>query len=106
MPLTSVNEIKNILYITGSDHDSQISVLLPIVESHISNYCFTTFDTGSSFPDGLKLVCAHMIENIVYRAKKANITSETIGAYSVTYGREYPSEIIELLKPYRRVKFT
>lgn len=124
MPLTSVNEVKIILQVSGSSYDEQISTLLPIVTSHIKNYCNNDFHTSvigvdsygnagysSSldvvYPDGLKLAAAHMIEYILYKAKNANVAGESIGAYSVTYNSNnaYPADILEMLKPYRRVKY-
>jgi hypothetical protein len=124
MPLTSVNEIKIILQVSGSSHDEQISTLLPIVTSHIENYCHTDFKPSSisidswgnvihsssienEYPDGLKLVAAHMIEYLIYKAHQGNVSSETIGSYAVTYNSNgaYPQDIIEMLKPYRKVKF-
>jgi len=125
MPLSSVNEVKIILGISGSTYDTQIQTLLPIVTNHIVNYCNNDFhlsevgvdsygNTAYSasaevvYPDGLKLVCASMIEYQLYKAKNANVSSETIGAYSVTYNsnNQYPDDILESLKPYKYVKFS
>ena len=105
MPLTSINEMKIILQVSGSSRDEQIKTLLPVVENFIQEYTHCSFATGSNFPDGLKLAAAHMIEYISYAQKKGNVSSETIGAYSVTYGSGYPQEIIDMLKPFRRVNF-
>jgi len=105
MPLTSVGEMKIILQVSGSSRDEQIKTLLPVVESFIQNYTHCSFETGSEFPDGLKLAAAHMIEYISYAQKKGNVTGESIGAYSVTYGSGYPQEIIDMLKPFRKVRF-
>ena len=106
MPLTSVNEIKIICGISGSLYDQQISTLLPVVESYIQEATACTFDTGSAYPDGLKLAAGHMITYLLYKTKNSNISSETVGGYSVSFNNQYPDDINEMLRPFRKVKFT
>ena len=122
MPITSVSEVKIMLQVSGSSKDAQISALLPIVTDFIQGYCNTDFTTSTIgadsygntivsssteqvYPDGLKLAAAHMIEYNIYKQHTGNVTSEGIGAYSVGYSNAYPQEIIDMLKPYRHVKF-
>ena len=116
MPLTSVNEMKIMLQVSGSSKDEIISTLLPVVTNFIEGYCYSNFMSGSSsdysssyqqvYPDGLKLAAAHMIEYMIYAQHKGNITNESIGAYSVGYATQFPQEITDMLKPYRKVRFT
>ena len=135
MPITSVNEVKIMLQVSGSSYDEQIKALLPAVTDFIEAFCFTGFDKEppqynfygnnpglfpisdaylyqtvqeKDYPHGLKLAAAQMVEYLMYKQKNANISSETIGAYSVAYSNAsaYPPDIIEMLKPYRKVKFS
>ena len=93
-------ECKAILQISGSTYDTTIGVLIPIVENYILRYTNLTEDSASAEP-GLKLAAAQLINFQIQ--KPSNITSETIGAYSVAYSQEYPKYLTAGLKPYRLV---
>lgn len=119
MPITSVNEVKAMMNISGSSKDAQIAALLPAVTAYIEKYCKSDFVSGSLntftgeweksseqvYPEGLKFVAARMIDYEINRQSKGNVTSEGIGAYSVGYNTSYPQELIDLLKSFRHVKF-
>jgi len=121
----SVDEVKTILNISGSSYDDRIEILIPIVTDHIQNYCQTKFmssslattvisdvdgayyaleNTEQVFPVGLKLTASQMIWYQI-NSNKGNISSETLGAYSVTFNTGYPTSIMELMRPYRNVRF-
>jgi hypothetical protein len=99
--LTST-ECKSILQISGSIYDNFIDTFIPIVEDFILNYCAISEDSASLQP-GLKLPAANLVN---YQLQKpSNISSETIGNYSVSYINNYPNDLLSTLKPYRKVKF-
>ena len=61
------------------------------------------------FPAGLALPFAQMINYNLQKSISTGVKSERIGEYSVTYadagGTMYPANIVNQLKPYRRLKW-
>ena len=131
MAFITTNEARTLLQL-GSGSDALIDVLIPIVQSHIIYHCNNDFMSGSidafigytdayyfenyddgyvdtsvtqSFPDGLKLAAAEMINYHLQNKNNNSKSSETIGAYSVTYNNQYPETILDLLKPYSKITF-
>lgn len=100
--ILTTTECKAILQISGSTYDNFINTMIPVVEDFILNYCAISEDSASVQP-GLKLPAANLIN---YQLQKpSNVSSETIGNYSVSYTNSYPKDLLSSLKPYRRVKF-
>lgn len=100
--LITNTEVKAILQLSGSTYDTVIDVMIPIAEDYALNYCNISEYSGSVSP-GIKLPLAQMINYQIH--KPSNVTSETIGNYSVSYTNSYPKSILDGLRPYRRIKF-
>ena len=122
--LITPGEVKIFLQMSGSTQDDLIENLIPVVASHIENHCNNNFASSSSYPyvdspysltgyytvdsgvkdypEGLKLPASLMIKHLI-NSIDSNISSETIGAYSVTYNNNYPNSILGLLTPYKRI---
>ncbi|SFJ83176.1 head-tail connector protein [Thermoflavimicrobium dichotomicum] len=101
----TVDEVKALLRISGTQHDSYLSVILPMAKEFVTTYCNREFkdDQGAeSFPDGVKIAIAKICE---FHMKQSGVQSETLARHSVTYSNEYPSEIKTILNNYRRPKF-
>lgn len=122
--LITVDEVKTLLNLSGSStYDAYISASIPIVEDQIKYLCNDDFISGSlvynmfdgvyvsgtlDYPVGLKLPAALMIKSQidkVFNSVNATVSSETLGAYSVTFKDGVSSEIQDMLKPYRRARF-
>jgi len=101
--IVTTSEVKAILQISGSTYDVPINAILPSVENFILKYCNITEDSAS-VATGLKLPAAQMV-NYQLNTLAANISSETIGGYSVSYNNSYPAFIFAALRPYRQIKF-
>lgn len=101
--LTTV-EAKAILQISGSYYDNTIEVLIPIVEDFVIKYCNLTDDSASlAAQPALKLAASNLIN---YQIQvPSNISSETIGNYSVSYTNSYPANILDTLRPFRKAGF-
>lgn len=102
--LITIDECKNILQLSGSSYDTTINVLIPIVEDYILNYCNITADSASLQP-GLKMSAANLINYQMQQQKNTNVSSEKIGNYSIAYANDYPRNLINSLRPYRKIKF-
>lgn len=100
--IISTTECKAILQISGSNYDTFINVMIPITEDYILKYTNLTEDSASKLP-GLKLAAAQFVNYQL--SNPSNISSETIGNYSVTYQPSYPEYLVQTLKTYRQVKF-
>lgn len=101
--IVTPNEVKNILQISGSSYDTVINTLIPIVEDYVVKYCNISYDSASLQP-GLKLVASNLI-NYQLQRQAGNISSETIGNYSVSYTNNYSPDLVQSMKPYRKTLF-
>ena len=101
--LISVEETKSILQISGSTNDAFINVMIPIVQDYVLKFCNLTLAEAQVYP-ALKLPLSQMIK---YQLEQpSNISSETIGGYSVSYASTtYPTHIKDGLKQFRKAMF-
>ena len=120
--LITADEVKELNSISGSTtYDYQIDALIPIVTDFIFRYCnlgtdystfvdesgsFTTYtyDTYDFTEVALKLPAAQLIWSQVKQPEK-NISSETVGGYSVSFIDSIPKMILNNLNIYRKVKY-
>ena len=101
--LISVDEVKQILQISGSAKDAFIDTMIPVVQDFTLKFCNITFACAETYP-ALKLPLSQMINYQL--GKPSNVQSEKIGNYSVTYGSTtYPEHITAGLKPFRQAMF-
>lgn len=101
--IITLDEVKSILQISNTNYDDLIEeTLIPSVQDYVQNYCNDDFLDG--FPSGLKLAVAKLIQYQLSNVSP-NISSETIGKYSVSYVVGYPKEITDMLNNYRKVFF-
>jgi len=120
--LITVEQVKVLLNISGSTtYDTFISASIPIVtnliEQNTHNLFYSSSYSGSeyiytvtkNYPVGLQLPASLLIKRYIDQmftsGSNSNVSSETIGAYSVTYQQGIPDEINAMLKGYRAVKF-
>ena len=118
--LITVEQVKELLNISGSTtYDTFISASIPIVTDLIEQTTFNNFYSSSlsesvyvtvkNYPDGLQLpatlLIKRYIDQVFTSGSNSNISSEGIGAYTVTYKFDIPDEINGMLKSYRMVKF-
>ena len=120
--LITVEQVKELLNISGSTtYDTFISASIPIVTDLIEQSTFNDFYSSSlsgsnyisvttkDYPDGLQLpatlLIKRYIDQVFTSGSNSNISSEGIGAYTVTYKFDIPDEINGMLKSYRMVKF-
>lgn len=97
--ITSLNKVKSVLQINGTNKDAAIAELIPLVEEWISGYCNQTF--ADSYPAGYELIAIKMIEfNLNQKSGK---TSESLSRHSITFETDYPSNITKGLR--RRLKW-
>lgn len=100
--IITLDEVKILNQISVSTYDTLIQTYIPIIQSHIINYCRTDFlndDDELEFPDGLKDAASAMIAYKISN-RGINISSKTIGSKSESYINGYPEEIMKLLEPY------
>lgn len=101
----TVDEVKALLRINGTEYDVYLDAVLPMVKEYASTYCnreFTDAQGNESFPGGVKLAITKMCE---FHMKQAGVQSETLARHSVTYSSDYPGEIKAILNNYRRPRF-
>lgn len=104
----TIEEVKALLRITGTDYDAYLSAILPLMEEYVADYCNQSFidpETGElDYPGGVKIAIAKLCQ---WQMKDAQVQSESLARHSITYASSdrMPSEIAKMLAPYRRVKF-
>ena len=102
MAVITVSEVKTLNQISGSAYDATIAALIPLISNYVSNYVRLTEEQIESYP-GIKLAAAQMVK---YQLSSVvtNVSSETIGDYSVSYTGEYPKHLTQILDNYRQPK--
>ena len=103
MAIISLTEVKSLNQISGSTYDSTISTLIPFVSDYISEFTKLTIEQIEKKP-GLKIVAAQMIQHQLQKPN-ANVSSEAIGDYSVSYNNTYPQYIMDILDTYRTCNY-
>lgn len=102
MAITTLTEVKALNQISGSAFDSAINALIPLVSDYIVTYCRRT-EQDIELNPGIRIAAAQMIK---YQLQKpSNVSSETIGDYSVSYTMDYPDYITNLLDTYRKPNY-
>lgn len=108
MAAMTVSEVKILLLIpeTNTKYDDFLTTLLPIIESFVQRYCnrdFLNTDTGEiDYPDGIKMVIAQMCR---YHIKESQMQLDAIRANNNTMLPQYPSDLLSVLRQWRRVRF-
>jgi len=102
MAITTLTEVKALNQISGSTYDSTITALIPLVSDFIVTYCRMT-EADIELNPGIRLAAAQMIKYQL--SKPSNVSSETIGDYSVSYTMDYPEYITRLLDTYKQPNY-
>ncbi len=110
MAITTLEQVKAVLDITGTDKDSVITALIPMVEEDylsLRNKAFDTDDGITVYPAGASMTAIRMIEyHLVGKPMNGTagtVTSESLSRYSVSYAslvKMYPDNIISGIKRY------
>lgn len=95
----TLTEVKNILNITSTDHDTQYKALLPGMEDWVKETCNDDF--SNYMPQGVKIFIAKKIQSF---EKENGAVSESLGDYSISYGTE-DKLVQQFLSPYIRADF-
>lgn len=101
MAITTLEKVKSILQIKGTNKDAAITELIPLVEDYIRNYCNDEFIDG--FPLDYESIAIEMIANDLTKLPKQGIQSESLSRYSVQYiagatSQRYPESVTRRLR--------
>jgi Phage gp6-like head-tail connector protein len=94
MPITTLQKVKSSLQISGTNKDTVITELIPLVEDWIKGYCNQTYTEG--FPAGYELIAIKMIEFNLNQ--KSGMSAESLSRHSVTFAEDYPKSITKGLR--------
>lgn len=110
MAITTLEQVKAVLDITGTDKDSVITALIPMVEEDylsLRNKAFDTDDGVTIYPTGASMTAIRMIEYHLIgkpmNGTAGTVASESLSRYSVSYAslvKMYPDNIISGIKRY------
>jgi len=96
LPALSVDTIKTILRIEGTEYDDLITILLPVVEDIVVKYCgvsaVTDLSVGAIFP--IAGLVRYAMENPI------GAKSQTVGSDKTDYG-EFPNALLKLLDNFK-----
>ena len=101
--ITSWNSVQTVLGLPDAKKD-QVEALIPMIEAHYLHIRNKPFDTNEAeatvYPTGAELTAIEMIDFQLKR--QGNISSESLGDYSVSYAGEgdYPHSIRKQIKTY------
>lgn len=99
MAITTLANVKAVLGITDSSKDTQISAMIPLVEStylSIRNKAFDTVNSVIVYPSGAENTAIKMISYDLKNNNNIGLSSESLGDYSVSYlenSQGYPAAI-------------
>lgn len=96
----TVGDVKKILKIAGDSNDDAIEMLIPLTEDFLKRKCKDDFVEG--LPPGLQLAEVAIIRHFL---TEKGVSREAIGDYAVQYFGNLPSSVLEMIKPYRKIKF-
>lgn len=105
---SEVNEIKQILQMNENDYsrDSYIATMLPLLVEAVMAHTNNTFgirrDGSADLPGGVKIYLAKALER---NGMKTGLKSRSMGSVSYSYDTSVPVELMDFLKPYRKVRF-
>jgi len=96
LPAISIDTIKTILRLTDSEYDDQLTVLIPIIEDVVVNYCgisaISDLSVGAIFP--IAGLVRYAMENPI------GAKSQTVGSDRTEYG-EFPNALLKLLDNFK-----
>lgn len=102
----SVEDVKTLLRIQGSQDDSYLEAVIPLAEEYVKSYCNQDFidpETGEpKYPGSVKLAIAKLCQLYM---KDSGVQSESLARHSVTYSNTPPPDVMALLRVHRRPKF-
>ena len=116
----NTQDIKHILEIDHTDHDNYIRKMIPLTIDVIKNYTKNDFMVANpdydpsrpisstnkrkieKFEGGVEIAVAKIIE---FYMLESGVQSETISKVSTSFATDLPKSILDLLKPYKRMKF-
>lgn len=100
----TLQEVKNILGISTTKHDTYINSVIALFIEYIQDYCNNSFIDEYEdlvLKGGAKIAIAKMIE---FNMNKSGVTSRSFGDVSYSYDTDFPPSIMKLLVPYQRIK--
>lgn len=106
MPITTLQKVKSSLQISGTNKDTTITELIPLVEDWIKGYCNNDFKTEEgvdNFPADYESIAIEMIANDLNKLSKSGVQSESLGRYDVQYvagvtAQRYPQSVTRRLR--------
>ena len=101
MSLLTLEQYKALKGVSGTDQDTQITILIEAVELEIRGYCRIPDD--EDLPGALRITAADMVE---YQLQlTSGIISQSLEGASVTFSDKYGATIEKMLKRYRRASY-
>lgn len=103
-----IQEIKTLAGIPSSEtkHDEYIAVILPMLMEAVMTETNNNFgilaDGTLRIPGGVKIYLSKAIQR---NLRDSTIKSRSMGSVSYTYDTAVPKELLNLLTPYKKVKF-
>jgi hypothetical protein len=105
MPITTLQKVKSSLQISGTNKDTAITELIPLVEDWIKGYCNDDFlvDGAEKFPSDYESIAIEMIANDLNKLAKSGVQSEGLSRYNVQYvagvtAQRYPQSVTRRLR--------
>ena len=96
LPSISIDTIKTILQFTDTTYDDQLTLLIPIIEDVVVQYCgvsaISDLSVGAIFP--IAGLCRYALENPI------GAKSQTVGSDKTEYG-EFPNALLKLLDNFK-----
>lgn len=96
-----IDQVSSIAEIDKEEHQTYLSVMVPILLEYAEDYCGATFDVDTP-PAGVRLFIG---ESLKFKIKSDGLSSRSMGSVSYSYDTDFPEKIKRNLKPYRRVRF-
>ncbi|WP_433958849.1 phage head-tail connector protein [Cytobacillus horneckiae] len=98
-------EVKKILQIKTTKHDEYFETMIPLLIDWVATHCNNSFKDKLgqlALSGGVKIFIAKACE---HNMNVSGVSSRSMGSVSYTYDMDFPPAIMNLLKPYKRVKF-
>jgi hypothetical protein len=80
--------------------------MIPLLVDFTKDWCSNSFLNDQEeveLPSGVQIFIPKAIE---YLMNKSGVSSRTMGAVSYSYDLDFPSSLLKLIKPYRKVRFS
>ena len=106
-----VDRVKAILWIQDHQYDDYLNEVVPSLKEFAKEHCNNKFlvedpenpdEYIEELPGPVVMFIARAVE---YNINQAGLKSESLGDWSASYSQELPQSVIDLLKPYRKVRF-